>query len=259
MRIAYIVTFVLSLIGVPSLHAQDAGPSGVGATLTPLDAATVEDASRSISAATQARITFVNRSDTAVDIYWITYEGKRMLYRAGLVAGATWQVHTFLTHPWLVVASGTGGSTARDSGVRLAGFEALTPNGDTAFIAGVPGLRVQEAPPPPKGVALAPLDAATVDDALRSSNGATRARITFVNQSRGAVDVYWIAYDGTRVLYRANLAVGDSWEVNTFLTHPWLVVASGTGGSTARDSGDRLAGFEALTSDGDTAVIKNPE
>jgi hypothetical protein len=73
------------------------------------------------------------------------------------------------------------------------------------------------------------------------------------------VDVYWIAYDGTRVLYRANLAVGDSWEVNTFLTHPWLVVASGTGGSTARDSGDRLAGFEALTSDGDTAVIKNPE
>jgi hypothetical protein len=86
MRIAYIVTFVLSLIGVPSLHAQDAGPSGVGATLTPLDAATVEDASRSISAATQARITFVNRSDTAVDIYWITYEGKRMLYRAGLAA-----------------------------------------------------------------------------------------------------------------------------------------------------------------------------
>jgi hypothetical protein len=258
MRIWYTVTLLAALTAVSGLHAQDATPSGTGATLTPLDAATVEDASRSISAATQARITFVNSSDTAVDIYWITYEGKRMLKRADLVAGATWQVQTFLTHPWLVVASGTGGSAARDSGVRLAGFEALTPNGDTAFITGIPGLHVQEAPPP-KGVTLAPLDAATVDDALRSSNAATRARITFVNQSSGAADIYWIAYDGTRVLYRASLAVGGSWQVNTFLTHPWLAVASGTGGSTARDSGDRLAGFEALTSDGDTAVIKNSE
>src|SRR5580658_922551 len=118
MRISYKVILLAALTAVSGLHAQDATPSGTGATLTPLDAATLEDASRSISAATQARITFVNRSDTAVDIYWITYEGKRMLYRAGLVAGATWQVQTFLTHPWLVVASGTGCSTARDSGVR---------------------------------------------------------------------------------------------------------------------------------------------
>jgi len=69
-----------------------------------------------------------------VDIYWIDFDGDRVLYREGLAAGATWTVSTFLTHPWLVVAAGTGGTTTQDSGARLGGFEALTPYGDTAVI-----------------------------------------------------------------------------------------------------------------------------
>jgi hypothetical protein len=81
------------------------------------------------------------------------------------------------------------------------------------------------------------------------------AAITFVNQSGMAVDIYWIGYQGERRLYREKLAAGDSWTIGTFLTHPWLVVASGTGGTTERDSGFRLAGFEALTGSGDTALI----
>jgi len=106
-----------------------------------------------------------------------------------------------------------------------------------------------------RGVTLRPLNAAMVDDVLQSSNGATHATIDFVNRSRGAVDVYWINYEGHRVLYVAGLAAGSSCTIATFLTHPWLVVASGTGGTTARDTGTRLAGFEALTPNGDTAII----
>jgi hypothetical protein len=107
------------------------------------------------------------------------------------------------------------------------------------------------------GVILKPLSAGMVDDVLQSSNGSTHATIDFVNQSRGAVDIYWINYDGHRVLYVAGLAPGSSCIIATFLTHPWLVVASGTGGTTAPDTGTRLAGFEALTANGDTAIITN--
>ena len=57
-----------------------------------------------------------------------------MLYRAGLAIGASWQTGTFVTHPWLVVISGTGGTTKSDTGVRLAGFEAPTARGGDAII-----------------------------------------------------------------------------------------------------------------------------
>ena len=106
------------------------------------------------------------------------------------------------------------------------------------------------------GVTLPALDPAMVDDILESSNAATRANVTFSNQSTGPVDIYWIDYNGHRMLYKAALAVNGTWTAGTFLTHPWLVVATGTGGTTASDTGMRIAGFVALTSHGDTAIIK---
>jgi hypothetical protein len=158
-----------------------------GATLTPLDAAAV-DASRSGSVVSPARINFVNQSASPVDIYWINFEGRRMLYRAALAVGATWNVGTSLSHRWLVVTSGTGGTTERNTGSRLAGFEAATQDGDTALITGLPGTGLPSSLPgtglpsslpgtgvpfsefrnPPQerhgmGVVLPPLDAATVD------------------------------------------------------------------------------------------------
>jgi hypothetical protein len=105
------------------------------------------------------------------------------------------------------------------------------------------------------GVTLKPLDAAMVDGVMRSSNGATRATIKFVNESGGAVDIYWINYDGQRVLYYAGVAANSTWVADTFLTHPWLVVVSGTGGTTTRGKGVQLGEFEALTANGDTAII----
>jgi VHL beta domain len=107
-------------------------------------------------------------------------------------------------------------------------------------------------------VTLRPLDAAMVDNVLRSSNGATRATIKFVNQSSSAVDIYWINYDGHRVLYYRGLAANSTWTAETFLTHPWLVIVSASGGTTTSGTGVGLGGFEALTPIGDTAIISNP-
>jgi TonB family protein len=105
----------------------------------------------------------------------------------------------------------------------------------------------QRSVPVQGGVTLTPLDPATVDKTARSINGKVPAIIQFVNQSRRAVDIYWIDPNGNRVLYQAGLATGGRWSETTYLTHPWLVVLSGTGGTTARGTGTLLAGFEAVT------------
>jgi TonB family protein len=142
----------------------DTAPSTAGAILTPLDPAAVDDTYVSTNSPTAALIDFVNRSGRAVDIYWINYQGKRQLLTAGLAAGATFSEGTYLTHPWLVVVSGTGGATARDTGTRLAGFVAVTPNGtrdrakrDIAIIkspekANAPGAQVGACVAPPPGL-----------------------------------------------------------------------------------------------------------
>jgi hypothetical protein len=70
-----------------------------------------------------------------------------------------------------------------------------------------------------------------VDDVLQSYPVTVRASIKFVNRSSTPVDIYWINFDGHRVLYRAGLAVNADWTAGTFLTHPWLVVVSGTLGA----------------------------
>ena len=48
---------------------------------------------------------------------------------------------------------------------------------------------------------------------------------------------------------------GDVWRTGTFVTHPWLIVASDTGGTKEHGTGVRLAGFEPSTSVGGEAVI----
>ncbi len=106
----------------------DTAARPVGVNLTPLDPAMVDDRSRSLNHTTAVMIDFVNQSGRAVDIYWIDYQGNRRIFAKSIAAGATFAQGTFLTHPWLVVASGTGGTKAHDTGNRLAGFEAVTPN-----------------------------------------------------------------------------------------------------------------------------------
>jgi C-terminal processing protease CtpA/Prc len=53
--------------------------------------------------------------------------------------------------------------------------------------------------------------------------------ITFLNGSGQVRRVYWLDYSGERVFYR-ELQPGESYEQQTFLTHPWLITdAQGNG------------------------------
>ena len=83
------------------------------------------------------------------------------------------------------------------------------------------------------GVILTPLDPFVVDTTYMSLNSNATADIQFVNQTPLAVDVYWINFTGDRVFYNT-LGAGLSYFQPTFITHPWLIVGTGTGGTTAQ-------------------------
>ena len=57
---------------------------------------------------------------------------------------------------------------------------------------------------------------------LRSANSNTPASMTFINAGSGSLGVYWINFDGQREHY-ADIAPGDFWTTQTFVTHPWVI------------------------------------
>ena len=57
---------------------------------------------------------------------------------------------------------------------------------------------------------------------LKSQNSDTPTNITFTNATCDPVLLYWIDFDGNRVLY-ATIPAGESYVQNTYLTHPWVV------------------------------------
>ena len=85
----------------------------------------------------ETSITFVNRTKTEVDVFWLDNEGERKPY-GSVQAGQERQQHTFAGHVWLVVDR---------QGKVLAAFEATEEPG-TAVIGGAPDDR--KAPPPTK-------------------------------------------------------------------------------------------------------------
>ena len=69
--------------------------------------------------------------------------------------------------------------------------------------------------------------ACSLEPTLHSITGLVSTSIQFVNQTTGPVTVYWLDYQGQRVFYNT-LAAGQSYDQQTFLTHPWVVTdASG--------------------------------
>jgi len=97
------------------------------------------------------------------------------------------------------------------------------------------------------GEVLSPLDPTVVDDTYFSVNDDNLAEIDFVNQASFPVDVYWINFNGDRVLYYPGLAPGSSYDQETFITHPWLIVETGTGGTTDQGTGDLITAFLPVT------------
>ncbi len=57
---------------------------------------------------------------------------------------------------------------------------------------------------------------------LKSDHSRIATTITFVNKSGEPVRIYWLDFNGDRVLY-GKLGSEDALTLATFLTHPWLI------------------------------------
>ncbi len=97
-------------------------------------------------------------------------------------------------------------------------------------------------------VVLPQLDPVLLDTTFVSTSGSTPASIDFVNHLSTAVDVYWINYSGNRVFYKT-LAATSNYVQPTFITHPWIIAAFGSGDTLAQGTGTLIAGFLAQTPD----------
>lgn len=64
----------------------------------------LERTSRSVDGGSPAQITFLNRSDEAIEVYWLDAEGRRKLYRT-LESGQGYTQQTGVGHPWLVASA----------------------------------------------------------------------------------------------------------------------------------------------------------
>jgi hypothetical protein len=72
-------------------------------------------------------------------------------------------------------------------------------------------------------------NACSLEPTLRSIEGTVSTSIRFVNQTAGPVTAYWLDYEGQRVFYNTlpagqnTLPAGQSYDQQTYLTHPWVV------------------------------------
>lgn len=64
-----------------------------------------------------------------------------------------------------------------------------------------------------------------IEPFIKSTSFDTETFVQFLNDSSQTVSVYWIDYNGLRVLYN-HLPAGQSYVQATFVTHPWMVVSS---------------------------------
>jgi VHL beta domain/WXXGXW repeat (2 copies) len=86
-------------------------------------------------------ITFVNRSDKPVKVYWLNFQGKRILYNS-LRAGGRLVQQTFVGHNWLVTTS-----TEQCVGIFETVPQSVVDNGSVAIAP--PEIPVYEQPSPP--------------------------------------------------------------------------------------------------------------
>ena len=128
-------------------------------------------------------LTFVNRLPWTVDVFWLDYAGKEQLY-ATVAPGQSHVQQTFETHPWRIRQQHSGDEVA----LYIASAEAKQ----------------------------------TCSIALRSIHSDVPTSIKFMNLSPLQLGVFWIDYDGNEVRY-ATIASRESFEQQTFMTHPWIV------------------------------------
>lgn len=86
------------------------------------------------------------------------------------------------------------------------------------------------------GLTIAPVSASASTCAMEgkgliSINANTSTELHFINKSTGPRSLYWLNYDGVRVFYM-RLNPGENYVQQTYVTHPWVVVADDMGTCT---------------------------
>lgn len=178
---------------------------GGGQTTTTTQAAVVDYAtlnrtqtgSCSVGGDREVQFTFTNTLDIPVEIFWVDYDCNEVSY--GVIQGHDRMgMITYETHPWLV----------RDLDGNFIGEYIITSQYPTLIIdAAAGGTTPSTDTPEPSGTC--------------SGDGSALVTLTFVNQTSGDIEGYWVAFDCTEALY-LSIPAGDSATQETYETHVWL-------------------------------------
>lgn len=109
---------------------------------------------------------------------------------------------------------------SRDRGLKAAAAPAAAP-APAAPVAAAPKAAPpmpQEAPPMPAAAGACP-----PKGSVRAQNSAQPADIKFLNSTKGAIDIYWIGYQGEWKKYHTMPPDGHVVQ-KSFATHPWIAV-----------------------------------
>jgi hypothetical protein len=85
-----------------------------------------------------------------------------------------------------------------------------------------PSRLIQMAPAPPAASPAAASINCKEEGTLRSLEGNVQTSIVFTNKENRPIHVYWLDYDGKRILYET-LGTGQVFSIQTYVTHPWLI------------------------------------
>ena len=66
-------------------------------------------------------------------------------------------------------------------------------------------------------------NACDTEGELRSLDDGTQITVTFINDSKISVDLFWIDYEGNREKF-TSVPVDGSFTLLTYVSHPWVVV-----------------------------------
>jgi hypothetical protein len=63
------------------------------------------------------------------------------------------------------------------------------------------------------------------ESGYKSLNADQVVRVQFTNATNGRINIYWLNYDGHRILFNT-LRKGENHSFQTYVTHPWVITTT---------------------------------
>ena len=102
-----------------------------------------EATSASLPSKESTGISFVNRSDKPVKVYWLNFQGQRVLYNSNLAPGARQPQQTFVGHNWVV-------TTQAEQCLAIFTTDSRPVSAEASVARAPPDIPVYDQPPPPE-------------------------------------------------------------------------------------------------------------